>query len=54
MNIKINTYYQGIINGKIIRIVNVSDRKVTFVDVETNKAFTIGRKMFEHCYLIEL
>lgn len=54
MEIKIGMHFKGIMNGKIIRIVNASDQAVTYVDVETGKIFTVGRKMFERCYLTKI
>ncbi|MBQ3157070.1 MAG: hypothetical protein IJB81_09130 [Clostridia bacterium] len=54
MEIKIGMYFQGIVNGKVIRIVNASDQAVTYADVETGKIFTVGRKMFERCYLTRI
>lgn len=51
MEIKQGMFFRGMINGKTIQIINASDYAVTFRDAETNKIFTVGRKMFEHCYL---
>lgn len=54
MEIKIGMYFKGDINGKIIRIINVSKQAVTYEDVESRRIFTVGRKMFEHCYLTQV
>lgn len=54
MEIKIGMYFKGDMNGKVIRIVNASDQAVTYADVETGKIFTVGRRMFEHCYLTKI
>lgn len=51
MEIKIGMYFKGDINGKIIRIINASEKAVTYMDVESGRIFTVGREMFEHCYL---
>lgn len=54
MKIEIGMYFQGIVNGKVIKIVNASEQAVTYEDIETGKIFTVGRKMFEHCYLTKI
>lgn len=51
MEIKRGMYFKGMINGKTIRIENASEQAVTFRDCDNQQIFTVGRKMFEHCYL---
>lgn len=51
MEIKIGMFFKGIMNGKVIQIVNASEQAITYRDVENGRIFTVGRKMFEHCYL---
>ena len=45
------TLFKGYINGKIIKIINASDKLVTYKCMETGKVFTMGRKAIERCYL---
>ncbi len=54
MSIEIGMYFRGDINGKVIKIINVSNHAVTYTDVDNWKIFTVGRAMFEHCYLTRL
>lgn len=51
MDIKIGMYFKGIMNGKVIKIVNVSNQAVTYAALDTGIVFTMGRKAFEHLYL---
>lgn len=54
MEIKSGMYFRGDMNGKTVRIINASDKLITFDDVDNGKIFTVGRSMFEHCYLTRL
>lgn len=54
MDIKRGMYFKGNINGKIIIIINASEKNVTYKDMERGTIFTVGRKMFEHCDLTRI
>lgn len=43
--------FKGCMNGKIIKIINASDKLITYKCMETGKIFTMGRKTMERCYL---
>ena len=43
--------FKGYMNGKIIKIINASDKLLTYKCMETGKIFTTGRKTMECCYL---
>lgn len=51
MEIKKGMLFKGDINGKVILIINASEQAITYKCMESGKIFTVGRKMFEHCYL---
>lgn len=54
MEIKKGMFFKGDINGKFILIINASKQAVTYKCMESEKIFTVGRKMFEHCYLTRI
>lgn len=54
MEIKKGMFFRGDINSKIILIINASEEAVTYKCMESGNIFTVGRKMFEHCYLTRI
>lgn len=54
MKIEKGMIFQGLINNRKIKVLDVSDTYVRYQDLKYMTMFTVGRKMFEHCQIKEV